>query len=57
MVIRSCLHTTMPIQLPEPLEGIDLPDAPEDPPTLDDVVRAKLYKAQVDVAFGQPLPP
>ena len=50
----------MPIQLPDPLDGIDLPAQPEDPPTLDDVVQAKFYQAhlaQVDAAYGKPLPP
>ena len=47
----------MPIELPLAPEGIDLPAMPSNPPTLDDVIQARLYQADVNVAFGQSLPP
>ena len=47
----------MPIALPPAIEGIDLPAVPAHPPTLNDVVEAKNYKAHIDVAYSQPLPP
>lgn len=46
----------MPVQLPLQPAGVNLPAHPHDPPTLADVVAAKFYQAQVDVAVGQPLP-
>jgi hypothetical protein len=45
----------MPIQLPLQPAGITLPAPPQDPPTLADVVAAKYYQAQVDVAVGNAL--
>ena len=46
----------MPIELPA-LFGIDLPEIPSNPPTLDDVIQARSYQADVNVAFGESLPP
>jgi len=42
----------MPIQLPLQPVGINLPAQPQDPPTLADIVAAKFYQAQVDVAVA-----
>ena len=44
----------MPIALPAEFDHVDVPVAPDDPPTLNDVVAAKLYKRQVEAAatFG-----
>ena len=47
----------MPIELPPALLGIDLPEIPSNPPTLDDVIQARSYQADVNVAFGESLPP
>jgi hypothetical protein len=43
----------MAIPLPRQLPGINLPEEPQDPPTLADVVAAKKYKDTVDVALGE----
>jgi hypothetical protein len=40
----------MPVQLPPQPPGIHLPAQPQDPPMLADVVAAKSYKVQVDMA-------
>jgi hypothetical protein len=40
----------MPVQLPPLPPGVQLP---QDPPMLADVVAAKTYKVQVDMAVGQ----
>ncbi|KAN0109213.1 hypothetical protein V8E52_009541 [Russula decolorans] len=42
----------MPIQLPLPPAGVNLPAQPHSPPTLPDVVAAKSYQARVDVAVA-----
>jgi hypothetical protein len=44
----------MPIQLPQPA-GMNLPDLPQNLPTLADVVAAKSYQARVDTAVGNAL--
>jgi len=44
----------MPVPLPLQPAGINLPPPPQDPPTVDDVVAAKDFQSQVDVAVGQP---
>lgn len=38
----------MPVQLPPAPPHIDLPPAPEDPPTIDDVIAAQRYQERVD---------
>ena len=43
----------MPVHRPPQPARIDLPAQPHDPPTFPDVVAAKLYQTQVDVAFSQ----
>jgi hypothetical protein len=45
----------MPVPLPLQSADINLPAQPQDPPTLDDVVAARHYQTQVNVAVGQPL--
>jgi hypothetical protein len=45
----------MAVQLPPQPAGINLPAPPQNPPMLADIVAAKSYQAQVDVAVGQPL--
>ena len=44
----------MPVPLPLQPAGINLPAQPQNLPTLDDVVAAKRFQSQVDVAVGQP---
>jgi len=46
----------MPVQLPPQPPGINLPVHPEDPPTLNDIVAAKYYKALVNVAVASQMP-
>ncbi|KAJ7836639.1 hypothetical protein B0H14DRAFT_2793155 [Mycena olivaceomarginata] len=42
----------MPVQLPAPNNIVNLPDAPQDPPTARDVRAAQQYVKNVDIAFG-----
>ncbi|KAJ7321234.1 hypothetical protein DFH08DRAFT_1085900 [Mycena albidolilacea] len=42
----------MPVQLPAPNNIVNLPNAPQDPPTARDVRAAQQYVKNVDIAFG-----
>jgi hypothetical protein len=52
-ILSAILH--MPVPFPLQPAGINLPPQPQEPPTLADVVAAKHYQAQANVAVGQPL--
>jgi hypothetical protein len=43
----------MPVNLPPQPVGQNLPDEPQDPPHLNDVIAAKNYQDKVDSAVGQ----
>jgi hypothetical protein len=45
----------MPVQLPVQPEGVDFP-APDDPPTVDDVIAVKSDQKEVDEGSGEPPP-